>query len=252
MNSAASDLLAEERGAARMKVEIYSDIACPWCYIGERRFKRALAAFEGAEGVEVVFRPYQLDPATPGTAQPLVDYLSRRFGGPAEGMLSQVTSVASGEGITMNWKHALSANTHTAHRLSRLAELEYGSETQARLMELLFNAHFTRGMDVGDKDVLTGLAVAAGMDEARVTEYLATDEGAGELDDALQHARNIGVTAVPTFVFNGELAVQGAQPASTFLQALEEAQRQAGAVGESLPADDEGEGVNCADATCSV
>jgi predicted DsbA family dithiol-disulfide isomerase len=208
-----------------MKVEIYSDVACPWCYIGERRFERALAAFACAGDVEVVFRPYQLDPSAPAVAQPMSDYLTKRFGRPVDAMLAQVSGVARGEGITMDWKRALAVNTRTAHRLSQLALLEFGAETQRKLMGLLFEAHFTRGMDVSDHAVLAALAVAAGMDEARVKEYLSSGEGADELQADFDRARAMGITAVPTFVFNGETAVQGGQPASTFLQVLEEVQR---------------------------
>src|SRR5690606_15920826 len=117
-----------------MKVEIYSDVACPWCYIGERRFARALAAFPGAEDVEVVFRPYQLDANTPHQAVPMAQYLERRFGRPVNDMLGRVTSEAGREGITMNWDRALAVNTRTAHRLMRLAEREYGAEVQRALM----------------------------------------------------------------------------------------------------------------------
>lgn len=238
-----------------MKVEIYSDVGCPWCYIGERRFKRALAGFAGAENVDVVFRPFQLDPGLPRAAQPMNDYLSRRFGQAPDAMLAQVTSVAASESITMDWKRALAANTHAAHRLSQLAAREYGHEKQQELMELLFSAHFSRGMDVSDLEVLTGLAVAAGMDEDRVKDYLASEEGTEELNDALEYARNIGITSVPTFVFNGNFAVQGAQPASTFLQALEEVQRRSASLpDDAADATDAAEEVagNCVDGNCAV
>ena len=105
-----------------MKVEIYSDVACPWCYIGKRRFERALAAFPGAGEVEVVYRPYQLDPAAPATARPLLDALKEKFGPGAASMAGNVAEAARGEGITMDFDRALAANTLAAHRLLRLAE----------------------------------------------------------------------------------------------------------------------------------
>lgn len=241
-----------------MKVEIYSDIACPWCYIGERRFKRALAAYPGAGEVEVVFRSYQLDPNTPDEPEPTKSYLERRFGGAPDAMLAQVTEHARGEGIEMDWDRALSVNTFTAHRLLLLAEREYGAAVQAALAEKLFDAHFTQGGNVADHDLLTGLAVEVGMDESRVREYLTSDEGEDDTRVALEQARRIGVQAVPTFVFEGKYAVQGAQSASTFLQTLEqiaselakERTNQNGAAANDSAA--HGADAACEDGSCAV
>lgn len=231
-----------------MKVEIYSDIACPWCYIGERRFMRALAAYPKADEVEVVFRSYQLDPSTPEEPMPMKEYLERRFGRPVEGMLSQVSENARGEGIEMVWDRAVAVNTLTAHRLLRLAEVEYGATLQRALAEKLFEAYFTRGGNIADHGLLTELAVSVGMDEARVRDYLASGEGLKETKAALDAAQQLGIRAVPTFVFEGKFAVQGAQSASTFLQALEEVARQTAQVGGDDGADDG----SCADGSCTV
>lgn len=231
-----------------MKVEIYSDIACPWCYIGERRFMRALAAYPKADEVEVVFRSYQLDPSTPEEPMPMKEYLERRFGRPVEGMLSQVSENARGEGIEMVWDRAVAVNTLTAHRLLRLAEVEYGATLQRALAEKLFEAYFTRGGNIADHGLLTELAVSVGIDEARVRDYLASGEGLEETKAALDAAQQLGIRAVPTFVFEGKFAVQGAQSASTFLQALEEVARQTAQVGGDDGADDG----SCADGSCTV
>ncbi len=229
-----------------MKVEIYSDVMCPWCYIGERRFARALAAFP-RDDVQVVFRPYQLDPSAPARAVPIADYLERRFGPRAAGMLGAVGAAAAAEGITMDWDRALAANTRAAHRVLALAEREYGATVQRKLLERLFDAHFTRGGDVGDHAQLAELARAAGMDEERVRRHLAADEGEAELDDELARAAALGIRAVPTFVFDGQYAVSGAQPASTFLQVLEEVERRAAPTAGADAADDA-----CADGACAV
>jgi predicted DsbA family dithiol-disulfide isomerase len=205
-----------------MKVEIYSDVVCPWCYIGERRFERALSAFPRAEAVEVVFRPFQLDPNTPATAVPMKEYLEKRFGRRAEGIHGQVDGAARGEGIEFNWDRALAVNTRTAHRLLRLAEHEYGPGTQRALAGKLFALHFTDGGDLSDPGELSAAAVEAGMDRSRVEAYLASDEGVPELEAEFEAAREMGIQAVPTFVFDGKFAVQGAQSAANFLAALEE------------------------------
>ena len=109
-----------------MKVDVYFDIVCPWCYIGERRFLRALAE-SGATDVELEFRPFQLDPGAPAETRPLGEYLTRRFGAMAESMQRRVSEQAAGEGIAIDWDRALIANTARAHRLVRLATLEYGA-----------------------------------------------------------------------------------------------------------------------------
>jgi predicted DsbA family dithiol-disulfide isomerase len=230
-----------------MRVEIYSDVVCPWCYIGERRFARALAAFPQAGRVEVVYRSYQLDPEAPAEAVPLKQYLARRYGALMESMLARATETAAAEGIVMDWDRALVVNTLTAHRLLGLAEREYGAEVQRALADKLFEAHFTRGVDVADHEQLAGLAGSAGMDRARVLAYLASDEGLAETREALAQARRIGVRAVPTFVFDGEYAVEGAQPASVFLQVLEGVASRNAPGGAAGGADDA-----CADGACVV
>ena len=208
-----------------MKVEIYSDVVCPWCYIGKRRFTRALEQFAGDDVVDVVFRPYQLDPGAPATAVPLLQYLQGRYGGSVAGMTKAVTEAAAGEGITIAWDRALAANSHTAHRLLRLAEREYGAAMQRAVADALFEAHFSKGGDIGDHVVLTDIARDAGMDEARVHSYLASGEGSEALDAELEAARRAGIQSVPTFVFDEQYAVSGAQPVAVFVNVLEEVRR---------------------------
>ena len=229
-----------------MKVEIYSDVACPWCYIGKARFERALGAFPDGGDVEVVYRPYRLDPSAPAQAVPMLEYLERRFGTGARAMAGHVVETARGEGLAMDFDRGLAANTLDAHRLMRLAEREHGPETQRAVAEKLFEAHFSAGRDVGDAGVLAEIAGAAGMDPLRVREYLASGEGAPEVKEEIAAAQRLGITAVPTFVFEGRYAVQGAQPTSAFLQALETVAREAGPDGGGAS-----DG-SCDDGACSV
>lgn len=231
-----------------MKVEVYSDVVCPWCYIGERRFARALGAFPGGEQVEVVYRPYQLDPAAPQQPVPTTEYLARRFGADKlAGMQQHVVAAARGEGIEMDFARSLAVNTLTAHRLLRLAEHEAGPAAQRALSEKLFAAHFEHGADVSDPELLAGLAESVGLDAARVRAYLGSDEGLAETREEIAHAAQLGIRAVPTFVIDGRYALQGAQPTSTFLAALEQVAAEAAQGGV-----DGANGDACADGSCAL
>lgn len=224
-------------------VEIYSDIACPWCYIGEQRFFRALAAFP--QQVEVVFRPYQLDPTLPEEPQPLKEQLAAKFGPRLEATLRHTAATAKQEGLTFDWDAAQAVNTLAAHRLLRLALEEAGPDVQRALAEKLFEAYFTRGQNVADPALLADLAAEVGLDRERAEAYLASGEGAAEVEAEIAQAQRLGIRAVPTFVFNGRHAVQGAQPTSTFMQALEELSQEAAEEAQTADAE------TCADGSCA-
>jgi predicted DsbA family dithiol-disulfide isomerase len=206
-----------------VKVEIYSDVVCPWCYIGERRLTRALEAFAQRGHVDVVFRPYQLDPTAPSEAVPLAEYVQRRFGGRFDHMLDRVTAMAKGEDIAIAWDKALSVNTRTAHRLLMWAQSEYGAGVQRALMEKLFDLYFTKGANVADVDQLAEAAAEVGVDRDRAREYLQSDRGVQELEAEFDKARRLGIQAVPTFVVDGRYVVEGAQPVDAFVDVLEQA-----------------------------
>jgi predicted DsbA family dithiol-disulfide isomerase len=227
-----------------MKVEIYSDIACPWCYIGKRRFERALAAFPGAEQVEVVYKPYQLVPDAPETASPHRAWLAERYGPQSRAMDDRVAQLGAADGIRYDFDAALHVNTLHGHRLLWLAATEYSLPVQAELKERLLAAHFSDGVDVGDFAALTEIALAAGLDRARVEAFLPSEEGKTEVAAEIADARALGIQSVPTFVFEGKWAVQGAEETSTFLKALEQA-----AVAESTEA--AGASAGTATGTCS-
>lgn len=227
-----------------MKIEIYSDIVCPWCYIGERRLERALAALPAGEPIDIVFRPYQLDPTASETAVPLTQYLERRFGARKDGMLDGVTRAAEGEGITIAWDRALSANTRTAHRLLQWALRERGSEVQRRLASELFALHFTRGGNIADVEQLAAAAASAGLDADQARAYLASADGVPELELEFDRARDLGITSVPTFVIDERYAIQGAQPVSAFVRILEQVL--------STPSPEGTGGGVCADGVCAT
>lgn len=234
-----------------IKVEIVSDVVCPWCFIGERRFFRALAEFPLRDQVEVVFVSYQLDPGSPTRAVPLVEYLAGRYGPRSTSMMDRVGAVAAEEGILIDWERALTGNTHSAHRLLRLAAAEYGSTVQRTLAERLFALHFVHGGDLTDHEQLAREADASGLDAVRSRAYLASGEGSWELDEELDRVRSLGVTSVPTFIFGGRWAIQGAQRSSAFLQALEKAAEEEAAV-EAVAAKSGEAGEGCDDGVCLV
>ena len=227
-----------------MKVEIYSDISCPWCYIGHARLKRALGAVAGQESIELRHHPFQLDPDAPAVAAPLVERLEGRYGARVPAMLDHAASAARAEGIELNWSSALAANTLDAHRLLRLARDEYGASVEHSLLLKLFAAHFTHGGDVSDHEQLAGLAASVGMNVARVRALLATAEGREEVLEDIAQAHRRGVRAVPTFIFEGGHVIQGAQPVSAFVAMLEEAHPRPGA--PSWPKD------ACEDGACAA
>ncbi|MFJ8017047.1 DsbA family oxidoreductase [Streptomyces sp. NPDC096339] len=203
-----------------MKVEIYSDLVCPWCYIGKRRFEKALAAFPEAAEVEVVYRPFQLNPAAPETAEPSAHVYERKFGRPAATIFGPLTKAAAAEGVTFRMDEALATNTFQAHRLLWFAR-RHGR--QAEVKERLLAHYFTDGGHLGDREALAGVAEAAGLDRAAALAFLGSTEGAEEVRAELSEAAALGVTAVPTFVIDGTLVLQGAQSPEVLLEALESA-----------------------------
>ncbi|HEY5553427.1 MAG TPA: DsbA family oxidoreductase, partial [Cellulomonas sp.] len=152
--------------AATVLVEVWSDVACPWCYIGKRRFVAALQAFAHRDHVEVVWRSYELSPDTPaGPGVPEIAALSARMGAPVERireMFAHVTEVAAGDGLAYDFERALAANTFDAHRLVHLAREHGGPALADRTLEALFAAQFTVGADLGTAPVLAEIAADAG------------------------------------------------------------------------------------------
>ncbi|XVQ14298.1 DsbA family oxidoreductase [Spirillospora sp. CA-255316] len=207
-----------------MKVEVYDDIACPWCRLGTHQFHRAVAAAGAQPDVELVHRPYQLMPDAPEEPRPLMDTAAEMFGPQqAEAMLTEMTRRGASEGIEYRFDRAIAVNTLTAHRLRWLALNEHGAEVQATLATALFDAYFRDGVNVADHTQLTELAERVGLDGGRVRDFLATEEGGDEVREQVAAARREGVTTVPRFVFeNGELIV-----GVTTTEALHDALRQA-------------------------
>jgi len=200
-----------------VEVDIWSDVVCPWCAIGQARFEKALANHDGP--VMVRLHPFRLDPDAPVPGEPAAGRYRRKFGDQAEAMLARVTEAAKDEGLTFRFDRALTANTFDAHRAIGYA----GRDGRDRAMErALFAAYFTDGLDISDRGVLADLAASVGEDRAAALAYLESGAGIGELTRELDEAGALGITAVPTFVFNRQFAVPGAVDVATFGKIFEQ------------------------------
>lgn len=206
-----------------MKIEIWSDIACPWCYIGKVRFEKALEQYEHKDDVEVVWRSYQLQPNAPTENAPTtVEHLMEAYGRSREAvleMMRNVTDVAEGEGIEYHLDRAVAANTLDAHRLTKLGtEKGVGKPVMERLMQ----AYQSEGANVADADTLVRLGAEAGLAEADVRAMLASDAYLHDVRADRQRGQAIGVNGVPFFVIDEQHGVSGAQPTEFFLSALQQ------------------------------
>lgn len=203
-----------------MKIDVFADIACPWCYIGERRLKEALAQRPELEA-EVRWWPFQLQPGLPPEGSAWSDFVERKFGGweRARPMFEHVSRAGAGDGIRFDFERVASApNTRDAHRVMLLAQDE-GKLWEAA--DAVYAAYFTEGRNVGDRETLAETAAAAGLDPARVREMLDGDTYAGDVAESQEVAGKSGITGVPFFVFDNRYAVSGAQPVEVLLQVID-------------------------------
>lgn len=205
-----------------MRVEIWSDIACPWCYIGRRRFEKALNQFEHRDQVEVIWRSYQLDPNAPRDfAGNVNDLLVQRYGmsrKQAESTHVRVTALAAQEGLDYHMDKAHPVNSLDAHRLIHLAAQHH---LQSEMKERLQKAYFTDGLVISDHDTLVQLAVEVGLDMGEVRQMLESNAFASAVRADVRRAQMLGSSGVPFFVFDEKYAVSGAQPVELFLTTLE-------------------------------
>ena len=209
-----------------MKVEIWSDVVCPWCYIGKRRFEAALARFAHRDEVELVWRSFELDASAPpsdATQGTYAQRLAQKYGrsvAEAQAMIDGMTATAAEEGLDFRFDLARPGNTFDAHRLLHLA-LETG--LQDALKERLDRATFTEGSPASDHAALRALAVEVGLPAADVDAVLASDRYADAVRADEAQARAYGINGVPFFVVDGRYGISGAQPAEVVLSALEQA-----------------------------
>lgn len=231
-----------------MKVEIWSDVVCPWCYIGKRRFEQALERFEHPGEVEVVWRSFELDPNAPARqTESHAEHLARKYGvsmAQVAAMDTRLIGEAKKEGLAFHLAESKGGNTFDAHRLIHLAaEGDRAGEMEERLMK----AYFTEGVAIGERAELTRLALDVGLDEAEVKAVLASDRFAADVRADEARARALGISGVPFFAIDERYGVSGAQPADALLDVLHQAYVNAQMV---MVGGDDAD--SCADGSCAV
>ncbi|MEJ7834517.1 MAG: DsbA family oxidoreductase [Nocardioides sp.] len=218
-----------------MRIEIWSDVVCPWCYIGKRRLEKALADFEHRDDVDVVWRSFQLDPSAPATpSETVAEHLGRKYGGGPEAgqqMIDRVEAVAAEEGLVFRLGQAQRVGTVDAHRLLHAAGDERG-----KLKEALLHAYFVEARNVADHDVLLEVAGETGLDPEVTRRVLNSAQHVDAVEADIRQAAAYGATGVPFFVIDGRYAISGAQPVEVFAETIERAWAQSQASGPTLVA----------------
>lgn len=206
-----------------MKIEIWSDVMCPFCYIGKNNFEKALAQLPFKNEVEVEWKSFQLDPSLdPKETKTTFDYFREKKGFPeaqAQQMISQVQQMGAGAGIDFHFEKALITNTFSAHKILHLAK-KHNKSTE--MEEALFITHFIDGKNIGDSETLISLAESLGIDQEEARRVLNSDIFDAEIGKDIEEARTNGISGVPFFILNGKYAVSGAQPAELFANALQQ------------------------------
>jgi predicted DsbA family dithiol-disulfide isomerase len=204
-----------------IRIDVWSDVVCPWCYIGKRRLETALDQFEHSDDVTVTWHSFQLDPTIPaGHREPVHEMLAKKIGAPASqvrAMTHQVTQLAEAEGLTYDLGNAISVNTRDAHRVAHLAG-QHGLGTE--MHEALLKAHLSDAAVVDDPDTLIRLATEIGVPADEAGDVVRGTKYGAEVDADIRTARKIGVSGVPFFMINEKYGISGAQPADAFLGAL--------------------------------
>lgn len=210
---------------AVLTIEVYSDVVCPWCYIGKRRLEQALESSGRQASARVFWRPFQLNPTMPKAGMDRRVYLEAKFGGPAE--MRAIQDRISGAGVSAGIEFAFdriarTPNTFDAHRLIWFAQQQ---GRQDAVVEELFDGYFAQGLNIGEPEVLQSLAGRAGLDGPAVGRFLQSQDGIASVRQEEARGRQLGIRGVPYFLVNEKTVVSGAQPVETFLAAIEQATR---------------------------
>jgi predicted DsbA family dithiol-disulfide isomerase len=210
---------------SELSIDVWSDIACPWCYVGKRRLEAALQRFSGRHTPKVTWHAFELNPSAPRQSEPgnHAERLAKKYGmslAQAEQRTAHLKQLAQADGLNLDFERMRPANTFDAHRLVRLG-LEHGRQTEVK--ERLLNAYFSEGAALGERDTLVRLGAEAGLDTDVVSAALASDTYVREVRADEKDARDLGIQGVPFFVFAKRYAVSGAQPVDLLLSALQQA-----------------------------
>ena len=207
-----------------MRIDIWSDYACPFCYIGKRKLEKALEEFKGKEDIEIVWRSFQLDPnAKDSTDIDMVSGLARKYNMSIEKsqeMINHMDNMAKEVGLNYNFKDMIQTNTLKAHRLAIYAK-EFG--LMGEMNERLLKAHFIDGINIGDIEILGDLAKEVGLNRDDTLTMLNSDEYIDQVEADRYEAKQLDINSVPFFIFNNKYGVQGAQPTPVFIDTLEKA-----------------------------
>ncbi len=205
--------------ALPIRIDIVSDVVCPWCYIGKRRLESALETLGQEVNAEIVYHPYELDPTVPRQGLPFSEHMDKKFGpGRAEGMFQRVEQVASEVGLDFDFSQLPKAiATFDLHRLLTVA---YERGNQAATKEALLKAYFVDRVDLTQEAVLLNVLESAGWDKKEALEILKSDIARESVEQEMEYFRQLGVTGVPFFILNNKYALSGAQPSETFVSAL--------------------------------
>lgn len=206
-----------------LRVDVWSDIACPWCYVGKRHLEQALARFPSREGVEVLWRAFELDPSAPAELPAEIPYserLAKKYGSSreeAERMIRRMTATAAQDGLDFRFDRIRPGNTFDAHRVVHLAQER---SKQDAVKERFFRGYLSEGASIGNHETLIRLAAEAGLDDEEVRATLASDAYALDVREDEEEATELGIRGVPFFILGGRYAISGAQPADVLLRAL--------------------------------
>ncbi|HET9052811.1 MAG TPA: DsbA family oxidoreductase [Cyclobacteriaceae bacterium] len=221
----------------KIKVDVVSDVVCPWCYIGKRRIEKAMDALADRYDFEVEYHPFELNPGMPASGADQKQYLSDKFGGNDryEKITAQTTAAAAGEGLNFDFaKQKISPNTREAHRIIQFAKNE---GKQPAVKEAFMKAYFEQGIDLSKKENLVSVAVSAGLSKQAVETLLATTEGLAQVEQREHELQKLGISGVPFYIINNKYGISGAQASETFMQAFENVGKEVAVSGEACGVD---------------
>lgn len=207
-----------------ININIFSDFACPWCYIGEKRLENAIADLGMNGDINIYYHAFELDPNAPeGGKLTSAERIAAKYHLPlekAKEKVAQIDKAGKELGIDFNYTGAIPSNTFNAHRLMKLAEQSYDNETVQKVNKGLFDAYFTRNLVLSDPKVLKEVGVSAGMDENDIDNMLKSDEYKDAVINDENQARNLGIGGVPYIIIDGKVAIPGAVSTEDFIDAI--------------------------------